>query len=259
MGCLLILGLSVSSICHAKSAEDGVKLSLEMAKAAYNFGYVHGDCDPKITGSDVSERLSQSLVIYKNLCDEGIRDKREGRQAKPDQAGISFAEVIAVAAIRDKKDFDAAYKWFEVAAEAGRVSAQLMLGAMYRDGAGGRQECQRAAMWLQKAAQGGDAEAQFNLGVMYHDGKCIERNYAKAVELYGKGAEQSHTRSWTNLGVMLINGQGNGPNPAGAYFYWRVASELGDTYATELLQSVEFTDEQRKAGDESLREMLKKR
>ncbi|MCK4788680.1 MAG: sel1 repeat family protein [Desulfobacteraceae bacterium] len=254
--CLLILGLSISFASNAEADEDGAELPLVMmAKAAYNYGYEHGYCGPDSAGNYDSEQVKTALLLYENICHEGVKDKQEGRQANPDQAGTSLAETMALAAISDK-DFDEAYKWFEVAAEAGRVRAQSVLGAMYRDGAGGRQDCKKGVKWLQKAADGGDAESQYNLGVMYNSGNCVEIDYVKAAELYLKGAEQSHAGSWTNLGVLLINGQGYGQNPAGAYFYWRVASELGNTHADELLQSVEFTDEQRKAGEALLQEML---
>ncbi len=238
----------------ADAIDDAVSMSQEMAREAYNFGYQYGGCESSIAGTTTSKRLKQSLAMYSNLCQEGVKDKQAGKPANPDQAGVSMAEEMAVLAYRENNHAEAR-KWFEVAAKAGRARAQLMLGNMCRVGGGGPKDCNMAIHWLQKAVDNNNAEAQFIMGSMYHEGQCVKVDYQKAASLYESAMGQEHAQAWTSTGVMLANGQGYQQNTVAAYVYLRIGSSLGDPYADELLQQIPFSDEQIQAGEEALRKM----
>jgi len=57
------------------------------------------------------------------------------------------------------QDYNAAFKWFKLAAEQGYVYAQYNLGIMYEQGYGVTQDFARAYMWWDIAASKGDEDA----------------------------------------------------------------------------------------------------
>lgn len=61
-----------------------------------------------------------------------------------------------------------------------------VLGEMYEDGKGVKQDYFKAAKLYQKACDGGDARGCFNLGGMYYRGHGVKRNKTNAKELYDK-------------------------------------------------------------------------
>lgn len=241
----------------APDADEASRFSQKMVREAYNFGYQHQTCDIKKTNVKPDKLVSDALNVYENVCQEGIKDKQAGKPANPDQAGTSAAELMGAMAFKDNDPAEAR-KWFEIAAKAGRVKAQVVLGAMYRDGGGGPKDCKKAEYWLRKAADSGSAEAQYNLGNMYLDGKCIKADYKEAWTLFDKAVTQNHPGAWTSRGIMIYNGIVGEPDLVKVYICWRIAEALGDKYASKLLKEVELSDEVRQAGDKILQDMIAK-
>lgn len=61
-------------------------------------------------------------------------------------------------------------------AEKGSAFFQFLLGGMYANGEGIRQDYVKAREWYEKAAAQGDARAQFALGVMYYSGDGVRQD-----------------------------------------------------------------------------------
>ena len=73
-------------------------------------------------------------------------------------------------AIEQQKDFKAILEIVPPLAEQGDANAQALLGRMYEEGVGVKQDNVKAVKWYSRAAEQGIAEAQFNLGNMYVSG-----------------------------------------------------------------------------------------
>ena len=65
------------------------------------------------------------------------------------------------------------FEMWKVLAEAGAEVAQNVIGNMYCDGEGVKQDFKEAVKWYHKAAVQGDAAAQANLGIMYATGEGV--------------------------------------------------------------------------------------
>ena len=76
------------------------------------------------------------------------------------------------------QNFEAAHKWYKLAAEQGEVRAQACLAGMYEAGIGVLQNLAEALKWYQSASEGGDAEAQANLGAIYANGSGVAKDYS---------------------------------------------------------------------------------
>lgn len=239
-------------------AQEEALLTFQKQSAdAYYFGYQQGSCDPSHADHALSVEQRQALKAYPGLCRIGTQDKREGRGGKAEDLISATDEYLGVLALRTK-NFKSAYKLLEYAAKDGRAMPQVLLGMMYRDGAGGQKDCHKAVHWLGLAADGGNVDGQYNLGVMYDEGKCAKQDYNKAYRLYAKAAAQKKPEAWYNIGVMMFKGEGMQTDRVGAYVHWRVASILGADYATALLKKISFTREERAEGEKRLKQVLQK-
>jgi TPR repeat protein len=138
------------------------------------------------------------------------------------------------------RDYKAAVRWFQKAAEQGNADAQIMLGNLYGNGRGVPLDYEAAVSWWRKAAEQGDASAQDALGSMYGNGQGVPLDYEAALSWYRKAAEQGNASAQYALGSMYGNGQGVPLDyKAAASWYWKAADQgnadaqyaLGKMYA----------------------------
>ncbi len=119
------------------------------------------------------------------------------------------------AAAYEKGDYATALRLWRPLAEQGHAKAQLILGDVYRDGRGVKQNFAQAVKWYRKAAEQGDAAAQIQLGVMYAFGWGVKQDDAEAMRWFRQAAEQGFTAARYNLGVMYDKGRGVKQEPNG--------------------------------------------
>ena len=84
------------------------------------------------------------------------------------------------------------------AAERGDAQAQAMLGLMYANGRGVRQDYAEAVKWYRQAAAQGHAKAQSSLGVMYYKGRGVRQDLALAQEWFGKACQNGDQKGCDN-------------------------------------------------------------
>ncbi len=77
-------------------------------------------------------------------------------------------------------DYTTAAKEFRLLAEQGDAGAQNILGLMYDQGEGVKQDYVEAVRWHRLAAEQGDADAQNNLGYRYSFGEGVPQDYVLA-------------------------------------------------------------------------------
>ena len=87
-------------------------------------------------------------------------------------------------------DYQTTFKFLLPLAEQGNAQAQLMLGNMYANGLGVKQDDVEAVKWYRKAAEQGVANAQAMLGFLYFLGKRgVQVNKSLAKEWFGKACD----------------------------------------------------------------------
>jgi TPR repeat protein len=109
-------------------------------------------------------------------------------------------------------------------AEAGDAYAQYILGVIYSNGIGVKQDYVEAVIWYRRAAKAGNVDAQYNLGMMYSNEYGVEQNYVEAFTWYRYAAETGDAKSQFNLGVMYLNGQGVPQDYVIAYMWFNLAA-----------------------------------
>ena len=73
---------------------------------------------------------------------------------------------------------------------------------MYDTGLGVEVDAEQAVYWYQFAAEAGNINAQINLANSYHRGRGVERNADKALEWYAKVFDDLHSQDPLSLWVV---------------------------------------------------------
>jgi TPR repeat protein len=106
-----------------------------------------------------------------------------------------------------KGNYGAAIQELNALGEAGNMSAQIMLGALYNKGGAIPHDDKMAAVWFEKAANQGNAEAQYQLGNLYENSQ-LPRDYKVAANWYQKAAQSGSAKAQARLGVFYTEGFG---------------------------------------------------
>lgn len=134
-------------------------------------------------------------------------------------------------AIEQQKDF--MLKLVPPLAERGDAKAQALLGKMYEEGVGVKQDNVKAVKWYRRAAEQGYADAQLNLGNMYVSGRGVKEDNFEAVKWYRQAAEQGNAKAQSMLGVAYLFGEGVQVNKSLAKEWLGKACDNGEKVGCE--------------------------
>lgn len=126
-------------------------------------------------------------------------------------ASLCFAASLDDAAIAYRAgEFEKAMSMATPLAAEGSADAQLIVGLMYRDGAGVSKDERRAFEMFERAAENGNVAAQFNVGKAYQDGQGTRRDHIRARYWYERAdAVQARAeRGVKPLNDLTVSGGG---------------------------------------------------
>ena len=107
-----------------------------------------------------------------------------------------------------KQNYDEALRYLRRAANAGNAIAQNNLAYMYANGKGVERDYEKAFEWGMKSAMQGNAQAQLSMAGAYKRGEGVERDYEKAFEWTEKAAMQGDAVAQNELGIAYELGEG---------------------------------------------------
>lgn len=149
----------------------------------------------------------------------------DGKPAMPAFAPVSGDNAAYIAF--EQGQFLTALKLAEVDAGNGVASAHTLIGRIYSEGLGVRQDEAKAADAYAKASELGDIQGTFALALMYAGGRGVTKDRKKAAELFEKAARTGHPEANYNLGMLFLKGDGKPENPYRAAMHLRYAAEKG--------------------------------
>lgn len=132
------------------------------------------------------------------------------------------------------QDFQRAFLWYELAAEAGNADAMVGLGDMYDSGYGVPQDYFKAREWFEKAAARSNRVAMFLLGTLYNRGNGVPQDYRKARQWYEKAAVAGDGFAMIDLGEMYFEGNGVAQDAGKARQWFQKAADGDDISAHGL-------------------------
>jgi TPR repeat protein len=116
-----------------------------------------------------------------------------------------------------------------VEADPGDAAAMTLLGEIYRQGLGIREDARAAADWYRLAAERGDINAVFALGMAMLEGRGTARDPARAGTLLEKAANAGHPAANYNLALALLaTGRPQDDQRAIGCLRVAAAADLGD-------------------------------
>lgn len=89
----------------------------------------------------------------------------------------------------DDIDYEQAAQELLIEAKQGNAESQCLLGQMYYEGVGVKQDYKQSALWFTKAAKHKHAEAQYFLGLQYQNGQGVKQNQTEAEALFQRAAK----------------------------------------------------------------------
>ncbi len=134
-----------------------------------------------------------------------------------------------------RQDQAEAVRWLTLAAKQGVAMAQYSLARQYLSGQGVDKNEKVALQWLLKAARRKLSSAQLVLGSLYRNGRGTKKNFGQAVKWYAAAAGQGNALAQANLGRMYAQGQGVPRNFSKAALWYRRAAEQGLAHGQSLL------------------------
>jgi TPR repeat protein len=107
---------------------------------------------------------------------------------------VAFADALddARTAIQERR-FEQARSLLKEPAAEGAAEAQVLLGALLRDGEGGKADAKAAFKLYQAAASTGSVEAQLQLGLLYRRGFGVAVSHRLAIEQFDQAAKSGST------------------------------------------------------------------
>jgi TPR repeat protein len=125
-------------------------------------------------------------------------------------------------------DYATAFREFLPLAEAGDVTVQNQVAAMYYAGQGVPQDQARAAEWFRRAADRGSLDAQYLLGKLYYHGQGVAQNFDEAARWLQEAALFGKPQAQALLAELFFTGQGVAKNDMKAFFWAELAVRAGN-------------------------------
>ena len=127
-----------------------------------------------------------------------------------------------------RRDPEAAFRWFGIAALSKRADILNMLGRCHELGWGTPVDYAKAVACYREAADKSYDWAQYNLGCRLLDGREVGPDREAAFDLFRKAVAQGHVKSLNMLGRCYENGWGCRQDMAEAILWYRRSAEAGD-------------------------------
>jgi uncharacterized protein len=105
-----------------------------------------------------------------------------------------------------KRNYEAAEKWYRLAAENGDMHAQCDLGYMYYEGSVGKTDYIEASKWYRLSAQQGLSEAKRLLSLLLCEGGYgVEEDLDESIDLCEQAVAQGNLLAMENLASIYTN------------------------------------------------------
>lgn len=92
---------------------------------------------------------------------------------------------------------------------------------------------------LKPLAEKGDAKALYMLGIMYENGQGVKQDYEQALSLFNKSSEQGYDQAMLHLAEMYKSGRGTQVDLVQAHKWFNLAGSRGNEFARHSMETVE--------------------
>lgn len=118
-------------------------------------------------------------------------------------------------------------------ARRGDTGAQFLLGFLYANGQGLKQDYRNAVRWYTQAAERGHIEAQISLGMMFSEGQGVDRDIRQAIRWYEMAAARGNCDVLMILAEVFAGSGGQSGNLEESY-KWMLLAEANGRNVNDL-------------------------
>lgn len=232
LGTFLVATLLVGGACAQTPAEERhYSPPLREAIAAYRAGdldtaektlrvYAPGDPD--------AEAWLGVVLIDRGKNGEAVKALQHAADAGSSEANHRLGLVYAEGQAGVARDDARAVQYFEKAATAGHIRAEINLGILLLRGQGTKRDLVQARAWLEKAAATEDPSALYTLGrAMEEHDDTVMADSVRAADLYRRAAEKGHALAALRYGLAMVDGIGVKRDSNGAQTWLLQANDSG--------------------------------
>ncbi len=157
-----------------------------------------------------------------------FREATKRIEANPkDAAAMTLLGELYNQGLGVKQDPKRAHEWYRLAAAQNDANAMSSLGLMAMDGRGQPKDEKAGRAWLEQAARKGQPSASYNLALIQLAGSKPE-DLAAAVANFRTAAEAEVPAAQYALGVLYLQGKGVARDTTQAAQWFRRAADNGD-------------------------------
>ncbi len=139
----------------------------------------------------------------------------------------------------DDNEYEDAYQFLLIAAQAGHSNAQLYTGRCLQEGVRVDDEATSASEWFLLAANQGNDQAQYELGRCYFGGDGVVKNYETAFYWFNESAKHENSNGLLWVGYCYHHGLGVKQDYELANEYYIMARDKGQSYAQRRIEELQ--------------------
>ncbi len=239
-----------SSMPHVESALKYKKG--KGLKQNHKLAHQHFQTPTKLKDNELANDLEEGL----HAAQEGNYQKSLLLLNKAANDKNSMAHVVLGLMYKNgkgvKQNHKEAYQHFRTAANLKDADGQFNLAQMYELGLGTNKDIKEAQNWYQQSATQGYADAQLRLGLIYKNGQGSEQDFKLAKKWFLSAALQGDPDAQFILGLAFLNGQGVDKDLTNAYAWLNLAVNNGCNEAIKDRDNLDkqLTSQQRQSAQD---------
>lgn len=170
--------------------------------------------------------------------------------ACPAAAGAEQSHDLSEALVHYARlDYPVARRMLLPMADNGNAVAQEVLGYMYSRGEGVPPDDIVAFRWFKLAALAGRPDSEFELGKMYRDGRGVSPDGNAALLWFRRAADRGMTEAFVAVADLYLGQSGVPPDPEAALEWLLRAADLGSAEAMYMI-ALRYAEGRQGARDE---------
>lgn len=220
------LGTFTLAIAYFLLTHSTIKTAMRKANILYRPFWRYGTARGFLLAFLISIAMYFPVRFYSNskLTLLAIQTAAEDRDS---QAAFELGSIYEYGKKGINKNYHAAAKWYQIAANEGEIFAKRNLATMYADGKGVPQNMEKAVQLYKEASDSGDYIATYNLGLHFELGKGVKQDYQQAAKYYLLAAQHNIGCAQNDLGALYASGKGVLQNDEQATFWFQKAAVFG--------------------------------
>lgn len=178
------------------------------------------------TGHGIPADSLRATQLYDRSLREGNPQLFESLEAQAQQGSLFAATYMAhcyKAGIGTRKNVDKEMEYLQIAANKGSVVSRTQLGLLQYN----KHDYIQAFNNFNMAAQAGDLSATYFTGLLLLEGKGVGQNATEGVNYLMRAERRGHPRAMYRLGLCYLNGEGVVRNPEQAFKLFTQAAGKG--------------------------------